>query len=180
MHVHVRISYCMQSQRSDFSAPQLLSADPFGGSQAAFSTVEGPQQSVQTIPLRDTNCRAIEEHFDRLATTITSQSSLERFGSHLVAKGFLDSQTMNNKLDVQGYNPYRSVQKLVNVVVNTIECANSPEASAKHFDSFVSIIREDLQLKDLAQLLKRSGEFKCTEFVAVIYDPLCLRAHVYS
>ena len=147
MYIYVSyLNYCMQSQRSDFSVPPLLSADPYVGSQAA---------------LRDTNHRAIEEHILDLATSISSQSSPEIFASHLVANGFLDLQTMTNKLDMLGDNTYRKVQRLLNVVVTTIEMAGSPEVSTKHFDSFVSIIREELQLEDLAQrLVKRSGEWK--------------------
>ena len=56
--------------------------------------------------------------------------------------------------------PHSTVSRLLNAVVVTIKMASSPEESEKHFDNFVTIIRKELELEDLAQkLLKRCGEY---------------------
>ena len=108
---------------------------------------------------RQSKHRAIEGLLPDLVDVISSKSSPARFADHLVSHGFLNTQSKSDILQKEGETPHSTVSRLLNAVVVTIKTASSPEECEKNFDNFVTVIRERLELNDLAQkLTSRCGE----------------------
>ena len=101
------------------------------------------------------NCKhlAIEATMGDLTTRITDIST---FGSYLVQCGFMTSSAMSTQLEIHGEGPQRKVQRFLNTVVGVVKTSSTP---VEHFDAFVRIVREELQLEDLGQkLIETCGE----------------------
>ena len=109
--------------------------------------------------LKSCKYRAIEDKLEVLTAGIAGQSTPDIFGGHLVRSGFVDSEYLEEVLEVQGIGQRRKVQRLLNAVVTAIKTASSPKGSDERFHSFMCIIIEHLQLHDLGQqVLDRCGQ----------------------
>ena len=103
--------------------------------------------------------RAIEDKLEVLTAGIVGQSTPDVFGGHLVGSGFVDSEYLDEVLEVRGIGQCCKVQRLLNAVVTAIKTASSPKGSDERFHSFMCIIIEHLQLHDLGQqVLDRCGQ----------------------
>ena len=93
--------------------------------------------------------RSLQELRSRLAETIESRLSPDRFGDALVGKGFISEPAKRDRVNVLGLTGYSKIAGLLDAVSTDINNAgNKP----KRFNDFVAILNS-LGLHDAEQEL---------------------------
>ncbi len=97
--------------------------------------------------------------FTAKLNTALSTGSVSRFSDLLVENKLVGDSAARNIVSPTGIDDYSKVSKLVTAVYTYVKTVSSQEKATSIFDTFVLILYDYLDLKDIAeQLVKHRGK----------------------
>ena len=112
---------------------------------------------------------AIRSHLVDLCTTVTRIRDPKLFSNLLIQAKLVDDMSAESILTMSGTSHYHKVSALVSRVASTIESASSQKRATEIFDQLVLILKNDLELRDIAEQLEK---YVCK--TGILYKDLCM------
>jgi hypothetical protein len=83
-------------------------------------------------------------------------SDLALFGSEVSGAGFASGSAVNGNLNMAGITDCDKVRRIMNAVTTHITTQSTPEVVTEKFNTFVLLLHDKLELKDLAKELTQA------------------------